>query len=141
LCVPELPELDVTRDRLRVALAGRRVEGTTVNHPAVLKTVKPPITDLHGGHLLGVTRRGKFLCLHSDRDRWLCVHLMLNGSLALGDSKRPLGRNHLLALHLDNGQDLRLVETGTKRRAAAHVVMKPEEVEWIAQLGLDPLAP
>lgn len=139
--MPELPELEVIKDRLRVALAGRRVEGSTVNHPAVLKTVQPPLSDLHSGHLLGVTRRGKFLCLHSDRDRWLCFHLMLNGSLALGDSKRPLGRTHLLALHLDDGQDLRLIETGTRRRAAAHVVKKPEDVEWIAQLGLDPMAP
>ncbi len=139
--MPELPELEVIKNRLRLTLAGRRVVGATLHHPAVLKTVDPPLEALTDSHISSVSRLGKFLCLKTDAKLHLCVHLMLNGRLGSIPSKQPLTRHHLLALHLDNETDLRVSESGSKRRVAVHLVTSPQNVERIAQLGLDPLDP
>ncbi len=139
--MPELPELEVIKARLRLALAGRQVTGTSLRQPFCLKTVDPPLTALAGAHLQGVVRHGKFLCISTDKKLFCCVHLMLNGELAVQPAALPMNRNHLLALHLDDATDLRVLEADTKHRVAVHVVNEPKDVPWIAQAGLDPMAP
>ena len=49
--MPELPELEVTKDRLRLALVGRVAAGATVRSPVALKTV---LTNLPGDLPVGV---------------------------------------------------------------------------------------
>jgi formamidopyrimidine-DNA glycosylase len=38
-----------------------------------------------------------------------------------------------------DGEDLRLVENGTAKLARVHVVRDPEDVEWVARGGMEPL--
>jgi len=139
--VPELPELEVTKARLRLALAGRLVEGVTLRQFACLKTVEPKLEALKDNHVLGITRYGKFLCIDTDRKLHLCVHLMRDGGLRLGPAGHPITRNHLFCLHLDNQEDLRVIENSTKHRVQVHLVADPKQVAWISELGLDPLGP
>jgi len=139
--VPELPELEVTRACLRLALAGRRIIGVTLRHHAVLKTFDPPLDALKDSHITSVDRHGKFLCVNTDRRLHLCIHLMLNGRLGILPASTPMTRRQLLVIHLDDGTDLRLSESGTKRRVGVHLVTQPNKVERIACLGLDPMAP
>jgi len=61
--VPELPELEVTKDRLRLALAGRLVSSAVVRSPVALKTVTPPLESLAGRHIRSVGRLGKVICI------------------------------------------------------------------------------
>lgn len=139
--VPELPELEAIKARLRLSLAGRRIAGVTLNQFSCLKTVEPKLEALKDNHFLGITRFGKFLCLSTDKKLYLCIHLMLDGGLYLGPSDRAITRNHLLCLHLDNAEDLRVTENSTKHRVSIHLVTDPKQVPWIAELGLDPQAP
>ena len=81
--MPELPELEVAKDRLRLSLTGRRIAEAVLLHPACLKSVDPPLSALAGSRVRSVSRRGKFLCVATDNDLVLCIHLMLNGMLAL----------------------------------------------------------
>ena len=64
--MPELPELEVTKDRLRLALAGRVAAGATVLSPVALKTVTPPLESLTGRHIRSVSRLGKVICIAFD---------------------------------------------------------------------------
>jgi formamidopyrimidine-DNA glycosylase len=139
--VPELPELEVTKDRLRLALAGRLVLGAEVRSPVALKTVTPPLESLAGKHILGVTRRGKVICIGFDEKLHLCIHLMLSGRFAFGPSSAPLNRLHAFALHLNSDEDLRVIEDTTKHRLSGYLVTDLQQVEPIARLGPDPLAP
>jgi formamidopyrimidine-DNA glycosylase len=139
--VPELPELEVIKARLRLALAGRRITGVTLRHPAVLKTFDPRLDALKDSHITSVDRHGKLLCLNTDNKLHLCIHLMLNGRLGILPASSPMARRQLLAVHLDDGTDLRLSESGTRRRVGVHLVTAPNRVERIASLGLDPMGP
>ncbi|UCG41939.1 MAG: Fpg/Nei family DNA glycosylase [candidate division WOR-3 bacterium] len=139
--MPELPELEVIKARLRLALAGRRITGATLRHPAVLKTFDPPLEALSNSHIVSVDRHGKFLCLNTDNKLHLCIHLMLNGRLGILPASSPMTRRQLLAVHLDDGTDLRLSESGTRRRVGVQLVKAPDKVERIASLGLDPMGP
>jgi len=65
--VPELPELEVTKDRLRLALAGRVVSSAMVRSPVALKTVSPPVESIAGRHVRSVSRLGKVICISFER--------------------------------------------------------------------------
>jgi formamidopyrimidine-DNA glycosylase len=139
--VPELPELEVTKDRLRLALAGRLVTGATVHSPVALKTVTPPLESLTGKHIRSVVRFGKVVCLGLDDRLWLCIHLMLSGRFAFGPTRVLLNRLHAFALRLDRDEDLRVIEDTTHHRLSAYLVNNPQQIDIVSRLGPDPLSP
>ena len=158
--MPELPELEVTKDRLRLALAGRVAAGATVRSPAALKTVTPPLESLAGKHIRSVTRLGKVICIAFDGSAGsssppsttssfplstsplhLCIHLMLSGRFAFGPTRAPLNRLHAFALRLDRDEDLRVIEDSTQHRLSIYLVTDPQQIDIVARLGPDPLSP
>lgn len=139
--VPELPELEVTKDRLRLALTGRLIAGAEVRSPVALKTVTPPLEALAGKRIRSVTRLGKVICIGCDEKLHLCIHLMLSGRFAFGPTKAPLTRLHAFALHLDQDEDLRVIEDSTHHRLSVYVVTDPQQIDLVSRLGPDPLAP
>ncbi len=139
--MPELPELEVTKDRLRLALAGRVVAGAVVRSPVALKTVTPPLESLAGWHIRSVSRLGKLICIGFDDKLHLCIHLMLSGRFAFGLTRAPLNRLHAFALHLDRDEDLRVIEDTTHHRLSIYLVADPQQIDIVARLGPDPLGP
>jgi formamidopyrimidine-DNA glycosylase len=139
--VPELPELEVTKDRLRLALTGRLATGAEVHSPVALKTVTPPLESLAGKHIRSVSRLGKVICIGFDDRLHLCVHLMLSGRFAFGPARAPLNRLHAFALRLDRDEDLRVIEDSTQHRLSIYLVTDPQQVDIVARLGPDPLGP
>jgi formamidopyrimidine-DNA glycosylase len=161
--VPERPELEVTKDRLRLALAGRVVAGATVRSPVALKTVAPPLEALAGKHVRSVSRLGKVICIEAaaaslkpqassgnpELGAWglqhealyLCIHLMLSGRFAFGPTRAPLNRLHAFALHLDRDEDLRVIEDTTRHRLSIYVAAAPQQIDIVSRLGPDPLGP
>ena len=158
--MPELPELEVTKDRLRLALTGRLVAGATVHSPVALKTVTPPLESLAGKHIRSVGRHGKVICIAFDGSAGtssfplstsslhlstsplhLCIHLMLSGRFAFGPTQVPLNRLHAFALRLDREEDLRVIEDTTHHRLSVYVVTDPQQIDIVARLGPDPLSP
>jgi formamidopyrimidine-DNA glycosylase len=138
--LPELPELEVYRERLEAALAGRRVEAVRVHDPFVLRTVSPAPDDLVSRRLEGVSRRSKFLVLRFEGPVHLAVHLMLAGRLHLKpvDRFRPHRKRTVLSIELDGGLVLEMTEAGTRRRASVHVLGDPSELSRIDR-GVEPL--
>jgi len=139
--VPELPELEMTKDRLRLALAGRVVAGAVVRSPVALNTVTPPLEALVSRHIRSVSRLGKVICIGFDDKLHLCIHLMLSGRFAFGPTRAPLNRLHAFALHLDRNEDLRVIEDSTHHRLGVYLVSDPQQIELVARLGPDPLGP
>ena len=139
--MPELPELEVTKDRLRLTLAGRVAAGAIVRSPVALKTVTPPLESLAGRHIRSVSRLGKVICFGFEDRLHLCVHLMLSGRFAFGPTRAPLNRLHAFALRLDRDEDLRVIEDSTQHRLSIYLVTDPQQIDIVARLGPDPLGP
>jgi formamidopyrimidine-DNA glycosylase len=146
--VPELPEVEITARRLSAALDGAEVESTLAPGVATLKTFEPPLDDLVGTRLTGITRRGKMLevgfvsadSAPPDRRLSLLVHLMSAGRLQLFDKHASMkDRRSRILVRLADGRELRLREFGTRQSAWAKV-MDTWDVggdEMVATLGPD----
>ncbi len=158
--MPELPEVAALADFLRARTAGRTVGAVEVGSIAALKTFDPPPAALAGGQVVDVARHGKWLDLAvspagsgaDDAPLHLVFHLSRGGWVRWSDalSTKPVrpslggsSRGAVLALRvrLDDGSGFDLTEAGTRKRLAVHVVRDPADVEMIASLGVEPLAP
>ncbi len=143
--MPELPEVEALASGLATRMAGKRIERGQLASFAALKTFDPPLEQAVGRTVSGVERRGKFVCIDTD-GLWLVVHLARGGwirwhetvpSGAVRPGKSPIA----LRVTLDDRSGFDLTEMGTEKRLAIWVVHRPEEVEPLAALGVDPLSP
>ena len=148
--MPELPEVQALVEFLDNQMRGRRVERCELGAIAALKTFDPRLDDLVGRPVSSCSRRGKFVCLDFD-GLWLVVHLALGGWVKWWDSlpatkarpsRSPIAlRVGLSADDFAPSPGFDVTEMGTEKRLALWVVHRPEEVEPLAALGPDPLAP
>jgi formamidopyrimidine-DNA glycosylase len=107
----------------------------------LLRSVDPPLADVHGRTLTGVTRLGKRLVLAFAPDRFLVVHLMIAGRLQWRPPGAPPpipARIGLAALDFTRGTVL-LTEAGTRRRATLHLVRGAAALALHDRGGLEPL--
>ena len=137
--MPELPELEIYRERLAAALAGRRVEAARAHSPFVVRTAKPPLADVAGRRVTAVERAGKHLLLALEGSLLVAFHLMLAGRLHLkaADGYKPHRRRTLLTLAFDGGTILEMTEAGTKRQASVHVLARRADLARLDR-GIDP---
>lgn len=148
--MPELPEVEALARYLTGRLSGAIVADLTLASLSALKTYAPPITDLVGRRVAGVTRRGKFLVLATVDGPHLAWHLSRAGWVRWHDEPtdapvRP-GRGPLalrMSFVTPDGEAagrVDITEAGTRKRLALYVVADPEEVPGIARLGPDALS-
>ncbi len=138
--MPELPELEVMREALEGRILLRPIGRTRAYHPGILKTVDPPVEALVGRSFVGVGRRGKHLVLSCGEDLHVVLHLMLAGRLVQSRGDTKITKATGFVFGFEDGEDLRVIENGTKRRVRLHVVREPNDVESVASLGVEPLS-
>jgi len=144
--MPELPEVEALARFLDDRGRGRVVERAEVATFSALKTYDPPLDALQGRTFEGAGRRGKYLCLSFEGGLYLVLHLARGGWVQwrdqLSTGRAKAGKGPLaLRVRFEDGAGFDVTEMGTEKRLAAWVVRAPEEVEGVARLGPDPLAP
>ncbi len=141
--MPELPEVEALARFLDERLAGQVISKARVAHIAALKTYDPPIEALAGRSVQRVTRRGKYLQVDAD-GIWLVTHLARGGWIKWHDvapttpikpTKSPLA----FRVTLENKSGFDMTEMGTEKRLSVWVVRDPNDIEFVASLGPDPL--
>jgi formamidopyrimidine-DNA glycosylase len=139
--MPELPEVEITARLLDRALKGAQVTSALAPGINALKTFDPPLTDLEGEQITGVSRRGKHLIVGFSGELALLIHLMSAGRLQLYDKQAgPRDRTSRLLVRVRGGagdSELRLREFGS-RQAAWVKLLRTEELEQdesLARLG------
>jgi formamidopyrimidine-DNA glycosylase len=136
--VPELPEVELTRQRLERELVGKRIERVEVRTlklrlpiPVELATVLP------GRTIRAVERRGKYLLLDCETG-WLIVHLGMTGFLRFLSGPVPPGKHDHLDVFFGDGSLLRFHDPrkfGTLLWTAAD----PADHPLLARIGPEPL--
>ncbi|HEY5649789.1 MAG TPA: DNA-formamidopyrimidine glycosylase family protein [Nitrospiria bacterium] len=136
--MPELPDITVYIDALKHRVAGQRLGKIRIASPFLLRTTDPPVSDLEGKVLGRIGRIAKRIILGFEPDLFLLIHLMVAGRL---DWKKPgaklPSKNGLAALEFENGT-LLLIESGTKKRAAIHLVRGEERLAEFDPGGIEP---
>ncbi len=102
-----------------------------------MKTFEPPLEELVGREVSGVTRTGKMPVIEFG-DLALLIHLMSAGRLRVFEKRASAkDRASRVLVRLEDGRELRLREFGTKQRAWAKLLATGaiEDDEAIARLG------
>ncbi|MBY5994089.1 bifunctional DNA-formamidopyrimidine glycosylase/DNA-(apurinic or apyrimidinic site) lyase [Ferrimonas balearica] len=135
--MPELPEVEVTRQGIAPHLLDQVVSQVVVREPRLRWPVSDRIQDLVGQRVRSVSRRAKYLLLETEAGV-LILHLGMSGSLRVLNPAPPPGKHDHLDLVLDSGAVLRLNDP--RRFGAAIWWQLPLEAQpLLAKLGPEPL--
>jgi formamidopyrimidine-DNA glycosylase len=119
--VPELPDIVVYVERLRVLVGGATLERVRLGSPFVLRSVDPPLAAAAGRTVREVRRLGKRVVVGLDGDLFLVIHLMIAGRLRWRPAGAALPRKLGLAAFDFGPGTLLLTEASTKKRASLHL--------------------
>jgi formamidopyrimidine-DNA glycosylase len=135
--MPELPDLTVYLERLEAIARDAPLKRLRIGNPFVLRSVTPPPADFEGRKLLGTSRIGKRLVLEFEGEYFAVIHLMILGRLHWKKPgvAIPKGKG-LAAFDFEHGT-LLLLEHGSKRRAALHLVTGRAQLQVFERGGLE----
>lgn len=139
----EVPEVETIVRDLREAVVGRTIlEAEVLLHAAVrFPTVEEFSALLTDRVVLESKRRAKYILLPLSGDLLLAVHFALWGTLALVPTEQPRLPETLVIWHLDQEQDLRLIDKlGYARAAVAPPDVLAEKLD-LHSLGPEALDP
>jgi formamidopyrimidine-DNA glycosylase len=149
--MPEMPEVESLARWLSERTTDLTIDRVNILAISALKTFDPPLDALVGRHIIGWSRRGKFLIASTrsasdagDGVVYLCIHLARAGWIRWTDelnaktAKLTKGPQ-ALRVGFSDGSGFHATEAGTERRLSVHVVRDPSDVEFIRTLGVDPL--
>jgi formamidopyrimidine-DNA glycosylase len=129
--MPDLPDITVYIDALKVRLLEQRLERCSIVSPFLLRTAQPPIETVQGRRVVNLRRIGKRIAIGLEGDLWLVLHLMIAGRLHWFDLGSTLSKRAVLARFEFTNGTLTLTEAGTKRRASLYLIQG--ELELAAQ--------
>lgn len=143
--MPELPEVEsvrrgLVRRRLRgVAIARVRSSGKPLRlgRPQPIAALRRAV---HGRHITGIRRLGKYLLIDTDGRHAVLVHLGMSGNLFTARRADPWAPHTHVVFELADGRDLRFVDP--RRFGMVELVERGRERDHpsLAGLGPDPIA-
>ncbi|MCL5264232.1 MAG: bifunctional DNA-formamidopyrimidine glycosylase/DNA-(apurinic or apyrimidinic site) lyase [Chloroflexi bacterium] len=137
--MPELPEVQTIVHDLGAKLNGRRFVDVDVYwQPTIAEPEAEAFRrQMIGEEITGLWRRAKFVVMGLSGGNRLVIHLRMTGRLLWMDAEAPADKHTRVVLHLDNGKELRLVDT---RKFARIRLLTPAGFEALsASLGIEPL--
>ena len=136
-CMPEIPEVEVTRRSFADRIASAKIMALHMGKPLRWPLGTDP-QSLVGKQVWGVRRRGKYLLLDLDQGL-LLVHLGMSGSLNFAPSQAAAGPHD----HMDLVTDRGVLRLHDPRRFGAVVWApsedSPEAQKLLGRLGVEPL--
>ena len=141
--MPELPEVEVSRQGLLPYLSGQTIVGVVVRTPSLRHEIPSGLdARLTGLRVNGILRRGKYLlidCQSGCGGGWLLIHLGMSGSLRLVPPATPAQRHD----HFDLLFARTVLRLRDPRRFGALLWHEGADVDRhpaLAQLGIEPLS-
>jgi formamidopyrimidine-DNA glycosylase len=138
--VPELPDIAAYITALEDRIVGQSLRRVVIAKPFVLRTARPPVSELDGRTVREVRRIGKRIAIGLDEDYWLVIHLMIAGRLHWHASGwAGASRNRLALFEFPDGV-LSLTEAGSRRRASIHLLRGEDVLAALDPGGIDVLS-
>jgi len=140
--MPELPEVETTARSLRARVIGLQVRCVGgVDWPRMLpQTSEDEIRAVLVGLAVRVVdRRGKYLLMGFDEDRWLGLHRKMSGNVLLRPSEAPPEPHTHFEMGFDDGTLLRFVDARKFGRVYLFGSAEERDAFIAARLGPEPL--
>jgi len=138
--MPELPDIVVYVEALARRIIGQPLSRVRLASPFLLRTAVPPIAEVEGSKVVGVSRLGKRIVLSFEGELFLVIHLMIAGRLRWLEQGTAAPKRITLALFEFPGGTLAFTEAGSKRRASLHLVQGSGALAAFDMGGIDVLA-
>lgn len=137
--MPELPEVETTRQGIAPAIEGHRIKEIIIRHPRLRWPIPPEITTVFKGQLLKtIDRRAKYLLLKT-KVGTLILHLGMSGRIHILPSDTPPKKHDHVDIIFDH--DLCLRFTDPRRFGCLlWTADDPEKHSLLAHLGPEPLS-
>jgi formamidopyrimidine-DNA glycosylase len=136
--MPELPEVETTRQGLTPFLVKQTIEAVIVRQPQLRYPISPELsTHCIGQEILSLKRRAKYLLLELSEGH-LLNHLGMSGHLRIVSKGTDAGKHDHLDMLLSNGLILRYNDP---RRFGLWLYLRsnPEQHSLLRHLGPEPL--
>ncbi|MFB6291144.1 MAG: bifunctional DNA-formamidopyrimidine glycosylase/DNA-(apurinic or apyrimidinic site) lyase [Candidatus Bipolaricaulia bacterium] len=134
--MPELPEVETVVRGVRSRIIGKKIDKTEVHDSDLPRNVdtKTLISQLKGGKVTDVRRKGKYILLEVDGDKLVTIHLRMTGKLLIrpGDENTDYQR---ISFSFEEGEQLVLDDL---RRLGTLDLLESEKEEPLSSLGLEP---
>lgn len=138
--MPELPEVEITKNILAPHITGKVIEKVIIYAPKLRWPIPPEIaTELPGLSIKMLERRAKYLAFYTAKGT-LIIHLGMSGSLQLAAPESSPGKHDHFEIILKSGPTVRLNDPRkfgcvlwTTERLGQHKLFK--------NLGCEPLEP
>lgn len=137
--MPELPEVETTKQGIKPHLERQMIHGITVRNSKLRVPVPEHINDLCAGkNIKGVTRRAKYILIQLTSG-YILIHLGMSGHLRIVPHDTPSEKHDHVDLFLTNGQMLRYCDP---RRFGLFTYLEdnPYQHPLLAHLGPEPLS-
>ena len=140
--MPELPEVETVKRQL-----AKKVTGCTIAHTKIylVKTIQKPdpesfVKCIQNSRINSVKRRGKYLLFYLSNHLCLAAHLKMTGHFSVCGQGSALHKHTRVVFSLDNGCDLRFVDTRTFGVMYLLCQKEMDQFKPLACLGPEPLS-
>ncbi|WP_261816457.1 bifunctional DNA-formamidopyrimidine glycosylase/DNA-(apurinic or apyrimidinic site) lyase [Vibrio gallicus] len=135
--MPELPEIEVSRLGISPHINNQRIQQIVVRQPKLRWPVSKQLSSLSDVHIVGVSRRAKYLLLETESGT-IVIHLGMSGSLRVLEQGIEHGKHDHVDLLLSNGKLLRYNDP--RRFGCWLWIPAGESLAILDNLGPEPLS-
>jgi formamidopyrimidine-DNA glycosylase len=132
--LPELPEVETIKNDIAPYAVGHTIKSVEILNPSTVK--QPPVPEfikrVTGRKITNITRRGKYLFFHLDKNGIMMMHMKMTGSLLVNPESTRFSR---AVLHLDKGVDIHFSDA----RKFGKMWLEKDESAVLANLGPEPI--
>jgi len=133
--MPELPEVETTKNGLEILLSKKTITKVEIFNPNLRwKVDRSIISKLDNKTIYSFSRRGKYILFNFDRGH-LMIHLGMSGKINVVDIDQPLKKHDHFLLHFDN----KVMRFNDPRRFGSIFYLDRLSHELIDKLGVEPL--
>lgn len=135
--MPELPEVEITKQGITPYVIGQSIDRIDIHHRSLRYPVSDSLMLMEGAVITDVTRRAKYLMIHSD-GFYLVIHLGMSGSLRISEMDEPRKKHDHIVFKLSNGKELRYHDP---RRFGFVLLYPGDEIPaYMTKLAPEPLS-
>lgn len=137
--MPELPEVETSLRGIEPYLQGETIKNIVVRTDKLRWAISPQLRAMQGVKIQRLSRRAKYLIIHTDKGDIL-VHLGMSGSLGVLSEQKPkaVGKHDHVDLITENGTILRYNDP--RKFGAWLWVEQAENASLLTKLGPEPLS-